>query len=405
MSKKIFILLIYFYHQIGFSQVILDGIIRDSNTKDVIPYSNVYLVSGRISTMSNENGEFSLTIDKFPVKLVISNIAYLKDTVEVLNSIRLAISLKPAIRNLQEVVISNIGYKLIDNALVKIENNKKNISYANGFYRQLIFNGAINTQYQEVFYALKLSAKKIEGIKINHARFAKIPSNDENLFTGFYNFSYLVLAQAVSFVEIPPSPNSILFPLRKDVLNHYVVSVQGFIEDIEGSVAILYCKPTVNKEFPAFEGEIYINTTTHDIIKIVGKIPHALGAEINSEKIKTSNFVYQFDILLKKNKENHVFDNIIAEVTFDEYMKPTQESRKVRVKGTLFIYESIEKSNIKYKDININTNDLKEIQKIKYNSEFWKSNPIVKRTPLEESIIQFFEKKGVFSNMKIEDLK
>ena len=43
---------------------------------------------------------------------------------------------------------------------------------------------------------------------------------------------------------------------------------------------------------------------------------------------------------------------------------------------------------------------LEVIDKTKYNPRFWKDNEIVKRTDLENSIIEMMEKKNLFSNYK-----
>lgn len=51
------------------------------------------------------------------------------------------------------------------------------------------------------------------------------------------------------------------------------------------------------------------------------------------------------------------------------------------------------KTNLKKDDIL-----LKEIGKMKYEPEFWRDNPVIKRTPIEDEIINWFENKDIFGN-------
>jgi hypothetical protein len=45
---------------------------------------------------------------------------------------------------------------------------------------------------------------------------------------------------------------------------------------------------------------------------------------------------------------------------------------------------------------------IEKIDKTKYDSEFWKNNPIVKRTNVEEKIIKTFETSNAFGTFKSE---
>ncbi|WP_041615751.1 hypothetical protein [Spirosoma linguale] len=88
---------------------------------------------------------------------------------------------------------------------------------------------------------------------------------------------------------------------------------------------------------------------------------------------------------------------------FDQLIRATGERRKDNVSAFLVINEfSRVPAKGKYKPINIHREDLKIIQHAKYDPEFWRNNPVVRRTPLEEKIIKAFEQEGVMGNMKFD---
>ncbi|WP_157607538.1 hypothetical protein [Runella limosa] len=59
-----------------------------------------------------------------------------------------------------------------------------------------------------------------------------------------------------------------------------------------------------------------------------------------------------------------------------------------------------EESSIVYKPIIFKVNDVEKLEKVNYDDKFWKNNPVVKRTSLEEDIIKLFEKTEIFTNIK-----
>ena len=78
--------------------------IIDSETKDKIPYVNIWVENENIGTTSNQQGEFQITISK-PSVIVFSAIGY--ETRRILSdSIRNLIELKPLITELEEVVVT-----------------------------------------------------------------------------------------------------------------------------------------------------------------------------------------------------------------------------------------------------------------------------------------------------------
>ncbi len=65
-----------------------------------------------------------------------------------------------------------------------------------------------------------------------------------------------------------------------------------------------------------------------------------------------------------------------------------------------FIYEyGLPQPGQKYRDTRQDVNDLNQIRKRRYNPEFWRTNAVIKASPIEEGIIQDFEGHSLFGKL------
>lgn len=101
--KKSFVIILFLISNFCFSQ--LKSVIIDSETKEKIPYVNIWVVNENIGTTSNEKGEFELKIDT-PKIILFSAIGFQTKKVSS-DSIRNILELKPAINELDEIIINS----------------------------------------------------------------------------------------------------------------------------------------------------------------------------------------------------------------------------------------------------------------------------------------------------------
>jgi CubicO group peptidase (beta-lactamase class C family) len=142
MSRIITIILILFFFPTNTNaqNIIVEGVIKDSERKEILPFANIYLQNNYLGTISNEKGAFKITIssDIKNDSLVISYIGY--------NSQKISIaSIKSPIEvflvenqvTLDEVIVT--GYtanSIIEKAISKIPQNYYQEPYkSKGFYR------------------------------------------------------------------------------------------------------------------------------------------------------------------------------------------------------------------------------------------------------------------------------
>lgn len=101
--KKSFVILLLLSSNFIFSQ--LKGVIINSETKEKIPYVNIWVENLSIGTTSNEEGEFSLNVDNSKTILFSALGFETKKTKS--NSIQMIVELKPQITELKEIVVKS----------------------------------------------------------------------------------------------------------------------------------------------------------------------------------------------------------------------------------------------------------------------------------------------------------
>ncbi|WP_077921534.1 carboxypeptidase-like regulatory domain-containing protein [Spirosoma sp. 209] len=383
------------------------GAVLDQSSQQPIPFATLYWPATGQGTLSNENGDFELPAGPIPAQLIVSHVSFQTDTITVAAPAdHQRIQLKPAVHQLAAVTVSNAGYVLIRQAVAKIQASQQ-LAYGKAFYRQLTRNGEQPTEIQEVIYNVKLSPVKVEGVQIANARYARLPSDAQKMYYHFSNFSYLILGQkAVS--EGAPSAGRVLLPMRADVVDLYDVRVADVLIQPNGeSIAELDCQVREGYANPAFSGKVFINMTTHDLVKLEGTIPNSLGAAMNTDKVQTRNFVYTLAVDYVKREGGNFMNAIRVGVTFEQLVKATGQTRTNRIQGFLLMNDLSNTATVArsaFKRVDIHVEDLKAIQRVTYNPAFWRANAAVRRTPLEENIINAFEQQGVMGTMTFDDL-
>lgn len=101
--RKLLTTTILLISNICFSQ--LKSVIIDSETKEKIPYVNIWVENENIGTTSNENGEFELKIDSSKI-ILFSAIGFETKKISS-DSIKNILELKPLVTELDEIIINS----------------------------------------------------------------------------------------------------------------------------------------------------------------------------------------------------------------------------------------------------------------------------------------------------------
>ena len=117
-------------------QVVIGGNVVDDKTGD--PLGQVSISAGRVSVVTNEDGDFSLKLAEDPGVIIVSHLGYKTKRVKVKNGDDLKVRLQPTTIHLREVVVMNEDPReLVDIAISKIPDNYSKVpELLKGFYRE-----------------------------------------------------------------------------------------------------------------------------------------------------------------------------------------------------------------------------------------------------------------------------
>jgi len=368
----------------------------DSDSHQSIPFVHVYIKGDYSGTVTNKEGGFIVKLDSVPRTLVFSHIAYTTKEIEIISSnpVELSIELSPRVIQLDEVTIIPDKVKnIILNAYnqgVKSLKSKKN---ADLFYRQVTKTGNTYSEFIEAFYSGRISTAGLEDMKMMHGRFAKLPNDSINLYPRFTNFYYYS-----SIPIIQEKIKDVVFPITRNFHDYYDYKIKKIIDTkSKRSIAIITFSAKTNKII-IFEGDVYVDMNSYNILKMKGTINHDMGLIFESAKLSASNAKFFFDASFNNSDDGTpVLGSIKTEFMFD--LVSDNKIEKVLITSNLVVYAYKGKfKKGKNKRLNKKRDLIADIEKTKFDPNFWENNPIIKRTPLEEKIIKSFEESGTFSN-------
>ena len=117
-------------------QVVVGGHVVDDRTGDAL--RQVSVSAGRVSVVTNDDGDFTLKLDGEPEAIVVSHLGYKTKRVKVRSGEKLKIRLQPTTIQLREIVVLNEDAReLVDIAISKIPDNYSKVpELLTAFYRE-----------------------------------------------------------------------------------------------------------------------------------------------------------------------------------------------------------------------------------------------------------------------------
>ena len=394
-----FLFLLFAFSQFGMAQSEISGKIIDKETGEGIPYCSIATASSSAGTASNELGEFVLKIDSLPAKLVFSHISYGQQVVTVSKVSEMTVSLNPLVASLDEVVViadkkDGVAKKLVKKAYEKTSNTSGKQHYGKAFYRQKSKNGDDYSEFSEIFYDLRYSSSGISDWNIVEGRYALRED-------AVYNRNYTLFSRILR--PLQPNTEELIFPLHPSFEVYYDVKVIEIIQSGNSKIAVVQFKPKSTIKTPIFEGRVFINTGTHDILKIIGTIARddLKLSKLNTNNGYWKNYNISYEITYKQhNTASLVLDYIKIDQEFDYFKDESLQYHTVTTSNLTF-YEHYSPTSRRRLggQITRNQSDWDNLNEIGYNERFWANNPIIKRTPVEEEVISSFEKDNAFNSI------
>lgn len=382
----------------------LSGKIIDKQTQKPIPFANIALKELYKGTACNSLGEFSFKIDSLPVTLTISHLSYEPFELEVTENQPLVIELIAGKLLMDELVIKAKGndqyaYNLIEKAYYRLQSRLNREHHGKAFYRQISRNGDEYSELYEIFYDTKFSSNGVEDWAIQEGRYALKLSTADSFI---YNKNFTLMVRLLTIVQ--PRTDDLVVPVSEDVRENFYVIADQILSVNNRKVAQIRFEKHESVDKPTMEGEIWIDTDSYEVLKLVGQIE---DDDLNFITLKGKsgswkNYKVTCEIAFKPLEDDELaMDYIRLGQNFDYFVDGTF-ANKVETRSFFTYYEYYKppkKKKLGGRLIRFRDRDSEVLDNIGYNQQFWDDNIIVKRTPVEAEVINDFEEERAFGSI------
>jgi len=370
----------------------LQGKVVDETSGEGIPFVSVGIIGTNNATVSNENGEFILKVATYPIRFRISHVSYLTTELDLTeNQEKLVIKLKPASISLSEVTIDPFkAQRIVKEALAKAKLTAGINFYAKAFYRQLTTIDNRASQIYELFYDLKWNTQHVQGWAAKQSRFAEV-KND--LSFSLNNQSYLTFSYSGYLL---PEKNGKFVNLA--TLGEYQIVIEKYIEQADQKIAVISCKYKKSKKNMYYvNSTYYIGLDDFKIYRLENSVFN-LPMTFTSASPKFPPVLTTIATFNGNNNPIPVLESIATKMFISLNTRGRELNSSISSLLTVYEVDDSLKSQ-QFEVVNRKTADKKVIESIKYDPNFWKNNPIVRQTTLEDAFIKMMESKSAFGTM------
>jgi len=403
-KKKWIILVLLLASHSTLTQVI-SGIIRDSLTNNPLPLAHIVNVDLNLGTFSNEAGEFSIRYDQLPFKLVVSHVAYQTKRITIDQSQgNLEIHVSSGITQLDDVVITNVSLEaIIKEAWKRNKALRKQEYFGKAFYRQITTVDEKATEVQESFYEVLYNNQGFERWQMTNGRYALnkfLDKKKKEKTPNSGNFSALSKVMGIYYDKSMP----MIFPVGPLYQAVYEYELEDY-SILEGdTLLVINCIPKPKfKSKNVFGGLLTIRQHDYALLNFKGTMKSLLMKK--SDKyfkyydLDLKQYTVEIDFTVRDNLTSSQLNYILVSKEYNHKAKDKKDWRHVKIESKLYFYKHQSSEGIKItkkKKGYLMLDDRKLISELVYDPDFWRLNPIVKRTLLEEDVIAAFDNEEAF---------
>ncbi len=365
-----------------FAQEKVNGKIININTKEPIAYASILTDSLSVGTVSNAEGEFEISSKKLPIKFSVNYLGYqFVDTVYNSKKDSFLIKLKPCKIILQKPVEGIPALNLVRNAVYRAQ-ELTTLDYTGLAYtRQIALEAGRPKYLMEALFDAHWKNYGILKWKINSGRLVERNPGFVYRNINFYQMIFAGYVQTnLYFTPICARPDSL-----------YNYSLTGIFRDKNQEIGIINCriKDNLSPDKAFFNGDIYIDLETYDLLKIDGYINNLdISASDNTGLIRSNSIHIMSQYRLDQNgyySLDYANLNLRNMLTYNGAgIKNNEFNALIYILNT----KKIDRQNMVETQLN---SDSKPFASSAQKNEFWRKNQVVKRTAREDAAIKILE--------------
>jgi hypothetical protein len=392
----------------SFSQNIIRGVIRDSQTGEPLPYSSIAVKSSTRGTIANADGVFSLPANLNRDTLVFSYLGFERLEIPAKELIRLKeIMLKRKDILLQEVVVHST-----DDYLYEILNQcRKNLLKNSGEYVSKVYYG-IETKTKdrpvellECYYNGYLNGTSVNSLSLKNGRIGLAEIDKRYFLTlntskGISRMSLLLKSD-----DYPSLP---LQMTKREAKKLFRLSLGPGDKE---TIHIIFSPK--KDSLSQFSGDLWIEKKTNILLKselhVTNAEKHPFLPIFPADSICNLdiNISHTFEKEGLLNKLDHI--NFSYRITYKSVRDistvalPSIIKRELTTSGIMYFYDYGNPFILPYFEYDHDFEDYRKIAIIPYNEFFWDNNNTLVLTSAQKANLGFFANEGYLVNYRGEN--
>jgi Flp pilus assembly protein TadG len=362
----------------------IQGIVKDAATNEPIPFVSVTVKGKNQGTVTNKQGNFSVNNTTLPTTLVISHLSYQSVEIIVNDTQPVTISLKSESIQLPEVSVGNPALAIMRLVVARAGKTADNQYFPKVFLRRSTLEGDKPTFFAESFIDAQWQSWGLTKYNITNSRYLQ---NENSV-----NYNNIAMFSMLSSGFIGNS--LITSPIFHKPDSLYKFSIKETFMANGHEIAVIKCE-LKDDDYPhvAFVGDYYIDTDNYAILKTDGTVHHFIMSATGpfSLKVKETRIITQY----KMNADSNMV------LDYSNFMlKSTLKAGFVGIKqltytGQIFALDYPQPAiKTGLADVTVDKMQKEEeiFKSVAYDPEYWKNNPVIKRTTSEDAAIAQLEK-------------
>ena len=378
-------------------QAQVSGKVLDARTQQPVPYASVVLPGTRVGTSANAEGEFVLQVPALPATVRAFSLGYGRDSATATQAgaagAALTLRLAPAPVALPAVETPGYVAALVTGAYRVLQRTNARPLYGQALYRQLTYLDQQPTQLLEMLWQTRANSAGLLGTALGQGRFAErkgalISFNNLTYYTKHLQLYDPAADTMLLGTMLSPYPTR-MYTLRLRSLSEREGHTLAEVEFVG--------KPEMNPQHVL--GSLTIDTDTYQLLRFRAGID--TKSTTNNPTFKPKNSRVEYDFVFAPQAGGAVPDHFT--ITFTESLgRLLKPDVQVRAVGYTYFHDwqASAPPGVAYAPANGQEKDLEAIRQKPYDPAFWRDNPVVKRTPLEDETIRSLEQQQAFGAMR-----
>jgi hypothetical protein len=394
-----------FYSVCTFTQNVIQGVVRDSETKEALPFCSIAVKGTKKGTITNRDGAFSIAVNLTRDTLLFSYVGYNTLMIPVLKLVQKNVVLlesKQAL--LQEVTIhakDDFLYDLIDKCRKKLMKDQSRRT-AKVYYGIETATEDQPVEQLECYYNGYLEGASVESLLLKNGRIG-LAELDNHYFLTLNSSKAMINMGLTNYSEFYPSTP---FQLSRREMKKLFRVELSYEDD---KLYEIKFQPRTGK-YGCFSGEIWMDKVTYSLLKADFTVtdtprhpflPLFPQDSISHVDLTLSRAYRQEGVALVPDHINFTYhvtyksvrDSLVARV-------PSIITREINTTGIIYFYDYGDPFILPYFDYDANYDDYRKISIIPYNEVFWTNNNALLLTDRQKENLGFFTHRGQLVNFR-----